>query len=259
MLKKLLMARRASATPPATIPDGERVYAIGDVHGCAALLDQLLARIADDDAARGPARTTLIFLGDLVDRGPASAAVIERLRRLAAERPDTRFLLGNHEEVFLESLRGEPKALRMFCRIGGRETIMSYGLDAADYDRMDYEELHAAMRTHVPEAHQTFLEGFEDMIVIGDYAFVHAGVRPGTDLAAQRSADLRWIRNPFLDHDRPLEKMVVHGHTISAGLDVQPHRIGVDTGAYESGRLTALGLEGVERWTVEAQAGDVTG
>jgi serine/threonine protein phosphatase 1 len=252
MLKKLLNARRSTVTPLTAIPEGERVYAVGDVHGCADLLDQLLARIDADDRARDPARTTIVFLGDLVDRGPASAAVIERLRLLAAERPDTRFLLGNHEEVFLESLKGEPKALRMFCRIGGRETIMSYGLDADDYDRMDYEELHAAMRVRVPAEHQAFLESFEDMVTIGDYVFVHAGVRPGTDLAAQRGADLRWIRNPFLDHDRALDKMVVHGHTISAGLDEQVHRIGVDTGAYETGILTALGLEGSARWTVQA-------
>ena len=252
MLKKLLKARRASASPAAAIPPGERVYAVGDVHGCDDLLGELLLRIDADDAAREPARTTIIFLGDLVDRGPASAAVIERLRLLAASRPDTRFLLGNHEEVFVESLKGEPKALRMFCRIGGRETIISYGLAAADYDRMDYEELHAAMRARVPEEHETFLATFEDMIVIGDYAFVHAGIRPDTDFSNQRGSDLRWIRNPFLNHDRPFEKMVVHGHTISEDLDVQPHRIGVDTGAYETGRLTALGLEGTSRWTLQA-------
>lgn len=252
MLKKLLKARRASPLPPAAVPDGERVYAIGDVHGCTDLLDQLLGGIAADDAARGTARTTMIFLGDLVDRGPDSAAVIERLRLLSAERPDTRFLLGNHEEVFLDALKGEPKALRMFCRIGGRETIMSYGVDPADYDRMDYEELHSALRARVPASHEAFLAGFEDLITIGDYAFVHAGVRPDTDLEMQRTADLRWIRSPFLDHSRPLAKTIVHGHTITPHLDLQPHRIGVDTGAYQTGRLTALGLEGTERWTVQA-------
>lgn len=253
MLKKLLKARRAAAAPIATIPEGERVYAVGDIHGCADLLDQLLVRIAEDDAAREPARTTLIFLGDLVDRGPASAAVIEGLRVLALERPDTRFLLGNHEEVFLEALKGEPKALRMFCRIGGRETIMSYGVDSAEYDRMDYDELHQAMRARIPAEHEAFVSGFEDMIVIGDYVFVHAGIRPGTDLSMQRSADLRWIRKPFLDHAGALEKIVVHGHTISEALDVQSYRIGVDTGAYETGRLTALGLEGASRWTVQVE------
>ncbi len=252
MLKKLLKARRASASPAAAIPPGERVYAVGDVHGCDALLGQLIDRIASDDGARGPAKTTIIFLGDLVDRGPASAAVIERLRRLGDERADTHFLMGNHEEVFLDALGGEPKALRMFCRIGGRETIMSYGLDPADYDRMDYEELHAAMGALVPASHRDFLARFEDMVVIGDYVFVHAGIRPDAEITMQRSADLRWIRNPFLNHDRRLAKMVVHGHTISEDLDVRPHRIGVDTGAYETGRLTALGLEGTLRWTVQA-------
>ncbi|GAA0672905.1 serine/threonine protein phosphatase 1 [Sphingomonas insulae] len=252
MLKKLLRARRASASPVAAIPAGERVYAVGDVHGCDDLLGELLSRIDADDAARESARTTIVFLGDLVDRGPASAAVIERLRLLSASRPDTRFLLGNHEEVFLESLKGDPKALRMFCRIGGRETIVSYGVDAADYDRMDYEELHAAMVDRVPANHQEFMLGFEDMVTIGDYLFVHAGIRPGVELSNQRTADLRWIRNPFLGHDRPFEKMVVHGHTISEDLDLQPHRIGVDTGAYETGRLTALGLEGTSHWTIQA-------
>lgn len=251
MLKKLLMARRAPARPPAAIPDGERVYAIGDVHGCADLLDQLLDRIRDDDAARGTARTTLIFLGDLVDRGPGSAAVIETLLRLRDARPDTRFIAGNHEEVFLEALNGDPKALRMFCRIGGRETVLSYGIDAAAYDRMDYDDLHAALQVRVPPQHRAFLSAFEDMIVIGDYVFVHAGVRPDVDLSAQRTADLRWIRKSFLDHQGLLDKIVVHGHTISDGLDVQPFRIGVDTGAYETGRLTALGLENTSRWTVQ--------
>lgn len=251
MLKKLLNARRAAAVPTAFIPAGERVYAVGDIHGCADLLDQLLVDIAADDAARGPAQTTLIFLGDLVDRGPASAAVIETLRRLSLDRPHTRFLLGNHEEVFLEALKGEPKALRMFCRIGGRETIMSYGVDPADYDRMDYDELHQAMRDRIPAEHEVFLNGFEDMIVIGDYVFVHAGIRPDTQLTMQRSSDLRWIRKPFLDHVGALEKVVVHGHTISPALDIQPYRIGVDTGAYDGGRLTALGLESSSRWTVQ--------
>jgi len=252
MLKKLLKARRAPAMPTSAVPDGDRVYAIGDIHGCVDLLDLLLAKIDADDAERGAANTTLIFLGDIVDRGPASAAVVERLCTLAEDRPTSRFLMGNHEEVFVGALAGEPKALRMFCRIGGRETILSYGVDTGDYDRMDYEELHRAMCDLVPDRHRKFLEGFEDMVMIGDYVFVHAGVRPGVELSQQRGSDLRWIRGVFLDHGAALDKIVVHGHTISPQLDVQPHRIGVDTGAYETGRLTALGLEGAERWIIEA-------
>ncbi len=247
MLRKFLKSREK---PGHSVPAGERVYAIGDLHGCDDLLAQLLDRIADDDSSRGPARTTLIFLGDLVDRGPASAQVVERLRLLALARPDTRFLKGNHEEIFLGAVEGEPKALRLFCRIGGRETVLSYGLDGDRYDRLDYEEFARELKQLVPRDHTEFLESFEDMIVIGDYVFVHAGIRPGVELEEQRSQDLRWIRDPFLDHDKPLGKMVVHGHTITPEIDRRPHRIGVDTGAYTSGQLSALGLEGSSSWTI---------
>lgn len=250
MLAKLLKSRRSPVWQP-SIPAGRRVYAIGDIHGCAAELEQLLAMIDADDTARDEAETTLIFIGDLVDRGPGSAQVIERLRRLAAERRDVRFLAGNHEEIFLRALDGEDKAIRLFCRIGGRETALSYGLSAAEYERLDYEELAVALDRHVPAEHRAFLDRLEDMIVLGDYVFVHAGVRPGAELDEQDPSDLRWIRSPFLDHARPLAKMVVHGHTIAEDLDVQPHRIGIDTGAYATGRLTALGLEGAETWRLQ--------
>ncbi|HVF95456.1 MAG TPA: metallophosphoesterase family protein [Sphingomonas sp.] len=250
MLRKFLKSR---AKPGYSIPDGERVYAIGDLHGCDDLLAKLLDLIAADDAERGPAQTTMVFLGDLVDRGPASAQVVERLRLLAQERPHTRFLKGNHEEIFLGAVEGEPKALRLFCRIGGRETVLSYGLAAERYDRLDYEEFAAELKQLVPRAHAEFLDSFEDMIVIGDYLFVHAGIRPDVELDEQRPRDLRWIRDPFLDHDKPLAKMVVHGHTISPEIDLRPHRIGVDTGAYSSGQLSALGLEGTANWTITAQ------
>lgn len=250
MFAKLFPSRRAAPWRPA-LPAGERVYAVGDIHGCAAELDRLLALIEEDDAARGRARTTVIFVGDLVDRGPASAAVVERLRTLHVTGRAARFLAGNHEEIFLRTLAGDLKAAKLFCRIGGRETAQSYGIGAADYERMDYEELVAALNCVVPAAHREFLGRMEDAIELGDYLFVHAGVRPGTDLAAQDVTDLRWIRSPFLEHDRPLGRMVVHGHTISETLDLRPHRIGIDTGAYATGRLTALGLEGEVHWSLQ--------
>ncbi|MEG3165067.1 metallophosphoesterase family protein [Sphingomonas sp. PB2P19] len=251
MISKLFSSRRRPAELVPAIPAGQRVYAVGDIHGCADMLDDLLGQIEADDAARDPAETTIIFLGDLVDRGPASAAVIDRLIALADARPRVRFLLGNHEEIFLGALDGESKALRLFCRIGGRETLLSYGMDAVEYERLDYDELVARMGELVPAAHRAFFERFEDMIVIGDYAFVHAGVRPDTALEAQRGSDLRWIRDPFLDHRTPLEKMVVHGHTITEKIETRPHRIGIDTGAYTTGRLTALALEGAQLWHLE--------
>lgn len=250
MLAKFLKSRRSAAPAPA-VPAGRRVYAVGDVHGCLDELDRLLAMIEADDAARGDAETTLIFIGDLIDRGPASAQVIERLRLLAGSGRDVRFLAGNHEEVFAAALAGDAKAVRLFCRIGGRETALSYGIDATQYERADYEELAPLLATHVPVSHRAFLERLEDMIVLGGYVFVHAGVRPETDLDAQDTVDLRWIRSCFLDHDRPLAKMVVHGHTIAPDVERRAHRIGIDTGAYMTGTLTALGLEGTASWQLQ--------
>lgn len=249
MLSKLLKSRRPAAALPA-IPAGQRVYAVGDIHGRADLLDQLLARIDADDLARGQADTTIIFLGDLVDRGSDSAGVVERLRSLAATRSGVRLLMGNHEEVMLHAMNGDEKAIRMFCRIGGRETLLSYGMDPQVYERLDYDGVRTELHARVPESHSAFLAGFEDMIVIGDYAFVHAGIHPGKPLTQQSRRDFRWIRNTFLDHRGALEKHIVHGHTIVPEPDRRPFRTNIDTGAYESGRLTALGLEADDFWTL---------
>lgn len=236
------------------IPPGERVYAIGDVHGCLTQLDALLAMMAQDEAERGAAETTIVMLGDVVDRGPASAQVVERLIALKAEAPRTRFLKGNHEEVFLHALGGDDQALRMFCRIGGRETIMSYGVDAREYERLDYAELAKRLLAVVPDAHRGFLDAFEDVVTIGDYAFVHAGIRPNVALSLQKSSDLRWIRGAFLDYPGRHEKMIVHGHTITPEVERRAGRIGIDTGAYAGGPLTALGIEGDATWVLQAPA-----
>lgn len=259
MLSKFLRSRsRPPAGPIATVPQGVRIYAVGDIHGRLDLLQALLAKIEADDLARGPAETHLLFLGDLIDRGPQSAQVVERLQLLASDRPAgrTRFLLGNHEEVFLMALQGDEKALRFFTRIGGRETILSYGIDEAEYSQLDYAELLRTLIARVPQSHAAFLSDFEDLILFGDYAFVHAGIRPHEPLDRQRPKDLRWIREEFLDFQGPLEKVIVHGHTISQEVDVLPHRIGLDTGAYASDKLTAMGFEGDGRWTLQTCADD---
>jgi serine/threonine protein phosphatase 1 len=248
MLKKLFRSSRVAMGPAFAPEAGSRIYAIGDIHGCRFELDQLLEMIDADDAARGAAKTTLIFLGDLVDRGPDSAGVIARLMQLAQERPRVRFLKGNHEELFLHALEGAKDALRMFCRVGGKETVLSYGVDSAEYDSLDYPQLAERLAALVPADHRAFLDEFEDMIISGDYAFVHAGVRPDIPLDEQKPSDLRWIRDSFLEHRGAHPKMIVHGHTITADVDRRPNRIGVDTGAYASGKLTALGIQERETW-----------
>ncbi|WP_230483574.1 metallophosphoesterase [Sphingomonas sp. Leaf21] len=247
MLAKLLNLRKRAPDVVPVMEAGVRVYAIGDIHGRLDLLDRLLAQVEADHAARAPAQRHIIFLGDLVDRGPDSAGVVERIRVLAAGDPNVRCLMGNHEEILLRSIDGDDKALRLFCRIGGRETMMSYGVSAQDYERLDYAEVEERLKAIVPATHRDFLSSLDEMIVMGDYAFVHAGIRPGVPIAEQKMAETRWIRDPFLDHRAPLEKVVVHGHTVADEAEILPHRIGIDTGAYESDRLTALMLEDAER------------
>lgn len=258
MISKLFKRRAAEPSMVPEIPPGERIYAIGDIHGRLDLLDDLLMQIGADNAARPPAVTTLIFLGDLVDRGPDSAGVVERVRKLAASDVNVRVLMGNHEEVFLAAVQKDLPALRFCCRIGGRETVISYGISQEEYERLDYAELSERVTEVVPAEHIEFVAKFEDMIVVGDYAFVHAGIRPNVPLADQRLRDLRWIREPFLDHAGAFDAFVVHGHTILEDVDERPNRIGIDTGAYVTGKLTALGLEGTERWVLQTAADPIS-
>lgn len=247
-LRKLFSATESA--PTASLPEGERVYAIGDVHGRSDLFAELIAAIEADDLKRGQSYTTVIMLGDLIDRGPDSSGVI-RLAREWQQRRNVRILMGNHEEMFLDALR-KGEVLRHFLRYGGKETLLSYPIDPEEYTRADIEETRALMNAVIPAADIEFVRGFEDRIPLGDYLFVHAGIRPDAPIDQQRQHDLRWIREPFLSHASDFGVVVVHGHTIFDEPDVRRNRIGIDTGAYESGRLTALGLEGTSRWVIEA-------
>ena len=251
MIARFLRGRTAARQPVASIPAGRRIYAIGDIHGRLDLLDALLARIEHDDAQRDTAESEIFLLGDLIDRGPESAQVIERAIDLSSRPFKTRFLLGNHEEIFLKALAGDLKTLAFFTRIGGRETILSYGISEQEYRDCDYPELLELLRARVPQEHIAFLQRFEDLIVVGDYAFVHAGIRPDRPLEDQQTSDLRWIRSEFLEHRGPFEKVIVHGHTVTADAELKPHRIGLDTGAYASDKLTAMGFEGNTRWVLD--------
>ncbi len=238
-----------------SVPPGYRVYAIGDIHGRLDLLQECLARIEEDIGARGSAQNVIVFLGDLVDRGPSSAEVVEHLRSYARPGVRTIFLGGTHEEVLLRLLRGEGRFLNDWLRFGGAECARSYGIDPAVFKRIRPEQGLALLREKIPQAHQVFLASFVDTVRIGDYLFVHAGVRPGVPLAEQSQTDLRWIREPFLHDHSDHGFVVVHGHTIAERVDVCENRIGIDTGAYRTGVLTALALEGPERWFLQTAAG----
>ena len=252
MLSKFrnLFSAAAESAPPPAIPAGRRAYAVGDVHGRADLFAALITAVDADDAARGAAQTTIVLLGDLVDRGPDSAGVVALARAWQARRP-LRALMGNHEEMFLDSFDSE-EVLRQFLRFGGRETVLSYKIDSVTYTAASLAETQALMRAAVPAGDIAFLRAMEDMVTIGDYLFVHAGIRPGVTLDQQRIGDLRWIREPFTSCKDSLGPVVVYGHTIYEDPEIGSNRIGIDTGAYQSGRLTAIGLEGTNRWLIEA-------
>ena len=243
-----------SASREFSVPVGQRVYAIGDIHGRDDLFAVLLERIEQDGAARGAMPTTLILLGDLIDRGPDSAAVVERARRQEGRWDEFHWITGNHEEAFLLALSGEIEALKFFCRYGGEETILSYGLDKEVLRRMDYDELAEVLPSLVPAEHLAFLNSGKPWVRLGDYLFVHAGIRPGIDIEDQKLSDLRWIRQPFLDDGRDHGVCVVHGHTISDEPEHRGNRLGIDTGAYASNCLTAVGIEGDRLWYCTARS-----
>jgi len=232
----------------ATLDRGLRVYAIGDVHGCWARLDKLLARIAID-LSSWAGRTRLVFLGDYVDRGRDSAGVVERLTEGpgALGLPDEIELIclkGNHEDLLLRALASED-GLPVWLANGGDATCESYGLDVRSFLAavQPLPALRQALCQAVPAHHRAFLEALPLSHTAGGYFFCHAGARPGLPLDRQEEDDLIWIREPFLTSDRDFGRLVVHGHTPRAEPEVLDNRIGIDTGAVFGGRLTALRLE----------------
>ena len=250
MISRFLSKSRRQSLPKG--PPGSRAYAIGDVHGRLDLMLDLLATIEADTAARGPAKTWLVFLGDLVDRGPDSKGVIDHLINSPPGFGRSVFLKGNHEEFFESVLMGDDGLVQRWLTYGGSECAASYGvssgwaLNASQTDIMD------RLISEVPKSHVEFLGNMADTFRFGDYLFVHAGVRPGVQLEKQVSGDLRWIREGFLEDPSDHGVVVVHGHTIVEAPEERPNRIGIDTGAYRTGMLTALGLEGTERWYLTA-------
>lgn len=254
----MFIGRRPSVrNQHSTGPRGHRAYVVGDIHGRLDLLNQLLSTIEVDVQARRNSKNVLVFLGDLIDRGPSSAQVVERLRLYKPEFAGTLFLMGNHEEVMLRVIDGEERALKDWLKFGGAECIRSYGVDPRGLEHLSCMEAIQIIKKSIPEAHVEFVRSFADTVSFGSYLFVHAGIRPRVPLLEQRQTDLRWIRHPFLDDTSDHGFTVVHGHTITDQVEVRCNRIGLDTGAYKSGILTAVGIEGGNCWFL--QTGDALG
>ena len=254
-----MLFRRDRKSPPGEAPTtGELLlYAVGDVHGRLDLLKSLVQAIARD-AIAGPleGRPRLILLGDYVDRGPDSRGVLDYLLRMRGEAGlDVRLLLGNHEQALLDFL-ADPARGEAWMQIGGDATLRSYGVTPPDQkaDAERWDEARSAFAEALPEAHLALLQELELVVQLADYAFVHAGVRPGVSLEAQSARDLLWIRGEFTRFTGSHGKVIVHGHSASESAQLLPNRICVDTGAYATGVLTAVRLHGTGRRLIQVGA-----
>jgi serine/threonine protein phosphatase 1 len=235
-------ASSRSKERPAQVPQGLRVYAVGDVHGRADLLVELFAGIdADLEANRTP-HAIQIFLGDYIDRGPASRAVLDLLVA-RSRRHETIFLKGNHE-VLIEQFIRRPESLATWRQVGGIQTLLSYGISPSfNPDMAEQSALARRLASVLPPAHTQFLGSLRRSFSCGDFFFVHAGVRPGVPLSQQTDEDLFWIRDKFLKCPEKFEKIIVHGHTPVAEVEFHSNRINIDTGAFATGRLSCLRIE----------------
>ncbi len=233
-------------------PPGRRAYAIGDVHGRYDLLEALLWAIRKDASERPKRETHLVSLGDLIDRGPDSNRVVETFANPLPGFTSTRVLMGNHEEMLVRGLTSEPHLLQGWLDHGGYDCAESYGVSAAYLRGQPADVQFDALTAAIPDSHVDLMRRSLECIRFGDYLFAHAGIRPGVALDQQTARDMRWIRKEFLDSDAPLGCVVVHGHTVTEEVVERPNRIGLDTGAYRTGLLTAVMIEGEERVFLKA-------
>ena len=247
-----MLTRFLSSSKPA-LPLGQRVYAIGDIHGRIDLLDQLLDMLRSDDAKRDHADTVLIFLGDLIDRGASSRDVVTRVRT-GVDWARTIALMGNHEAILLDILDGRIEVLDQWLRFGGLETLKSWGISERFIEERTRHEVLVALSDVITPDERAWLGRMRTSFRSGDYYFVHAGIRPAVALEKQVDEDRLWIRDDFLDSRKKHGAMIVHGHSISHDVEQRPNRIGLDTGAYITGKLTAVGLQGTDRWFLSTGA-----
>lgn len=247
-LRRIIQGQNA-AERIARVPDGERIYVVGDIHGRSDLLEQMHQLILDDRAAgsRG-LRASVVYLGDYVDRGLNSRQVLDTLIDKPLPGFRSYHLKGNHEDYFLRFMNRDAVGPSWFA-VGGDSTVMSYGVRVpkAVGARQKYDHVVAEMIERVPPKHLKFLEQLELMRIFGDYACVHAGVRPGVPLDKQSANDLLWIRDTFLDSTEDHGKVIVHGHSPMEEPEVRRSRIGIDTAAFATNVLTCLVLEESER------------
>jgi serine/threonine protein phosphatase 1 len=247
-LFKSRAAEDAALPAQPRVPAGQRVYAIGDIHGRSDLLARLLGLIGEDNRRAAKAESTLIYLGDYIDRGPASREVVDIARGPHPMVDKVVRLRGNHEEAMLTFI-DDFEMGRLWLDYGGMATLHSYGVRIPP--GLSAQERFAAMATQLgralPDEHREFYERLTLSETVGDYFFVHAGINPYQPIAEQDAFEMTTIRSPFLEWGRPLEKVVVHGHTITPEPEFRSWRIGIDTGAYATGHLTCLVLEGAEQ------------
>jgi Calcineurin-like phosphoesterase len=243
---KWLAKAPAPAATERRIPDGMRVYCVGDIHGRDDLLRQMAKQVEADLAASSFDQAVTLFLGDYVDRGLGSMRVVEQLVR--GEWPTSIIALaGNHEDLLLAFLE-DAGVIESWRTLGGLETLHSYGVNVGPaMAKRDFGAIQAAFAACFPEDHRQFVEGLKVSTVIGDYFFCHAGVRPGVPLDRQDRNDLLTIRDAFLSSEAEHGKLVVHGHTPSLVPEIRINRIGIDTAGYATGRLTCLVLERDQR------------
>jgi serine/threonine protein phosphatase 1 len=235
--------RHAKPTAKPRLPDGVRIYAISDIHGCAHLLDQMLRVIDADVAHSRPRHAIEVFMGDYIDRGPDSRSTLDLLIE-RSWRGNAVFLKGNHE-AFLDDVFCDPGRMGNWFQVGGLETLMSYGLSpSANPDGDEQRALLRELSDVMPARHRDFLGRLRLSFSCGDFFFVHAGVRPGVRLAEQREEDLLWIREDFLQCKTRFSKYIVHGHTPVRSAEILANRANIDTGAYATGNLTLLSIQG---------------
>lgn len=251
-LEPQLPDRRAPSAP-----EDRRIYAVGDSHGCLEQLHRLHEKILEDAEKASESTKVVVYLGDYVDRGPDPCALVTDLIQSPLPGFECHHLLGNHEEFLLRYL-DQPSDPWSWLLNGAETTLRSYGVDVlaalAKYDngQGDPDGLHRSFCKRLPRTHLVFYRGLRLSHEEGDYYFAHAGVHPARTLAAQRRQDLLWIREPFLDYEAPLAKVVVHGHTPGNRPVVRINRIGIDTGACYGGPLTALVMTGAQHYFLQA-------